>query len=375
MPAPPAPTSVPAPTLRAALAAAAAAVLLAGCGIAESDTDRLSRKVAAGSVDTVDSVDAVDAVDDAVDGVDTSASRPPGAPGPAPTATPDPTRSPAPEAALLRNPARQVRPAIAPAHGATVGIGQPVSLVFKGQKVDPALRAGIEGRVRIKTSTGVVGAWHWAEAKGDTYLHFRPREYWPAGTKVTLDARLAGVRLDARTAAAGDRQLAFTVGPAMVSKVDLAAHTLTLVKDGTPLRTIPVSGGEDRFKTREGVKTILSKDGTVLMDSRTIGIPRTSPDGFYGRYEWSMRETVSGEYVHAAPDNAESFGRANVSHGCIGMSVADAKWLYERSSVGDVIEVTGTTGKPMDRFGNGYGDWNLSWDEWLKGSTLGAFKA
>ncbi|MFF1409064.1 Ig-like domain-containing protein [Streptomyces sp. NPDC058289] len=162
------------------------------------------------------------------------------------------------------------------AHGSTVGIGQPVSLVFKGQKVDPALRAGIEGRVEIKTSTGVVGAWHWAEAKGDTYLHFRPREYWPAGTKVTLDARLAGVKLDARTAATGNRELAFTVGPAKVSKVDLAAHTLT---------------------------------------------------------------------------------------------------MYEQPSVGDVIEVTGTTGKPMDRFGNGYGDWNLSWDEWLEGSALGAFKA
>lgn len=353
-----------APALRAALAAAATTALLAGCGVTESDTDRIGRKAAADAAE-------------AADAQPLSAPTSPGAPATptAPAAAPDPTRSPAPEARLLRNPARQVRPAIAPAHGTTVGIGQPVSLVFKGQKVDPALRAGIEGRVEIKASTGVVGAWHWAEAKGDTYLHFRPREYWPAGTKVTLDAKLAGVKLDARTAATGDRKLAFTVGPAMVSKVDLAAHTLTLVKDGTPLRTIPVSGGEERFKTREGVKTILGKDGTVLMDSRTIGIPRNSPDGFYGRYEWSMRETVSGEYVHAAPDNAESFGRANVSHGCIGMSVADAKWLYERSSVGDVIEVTGTTGKPMDRFGNGYGDWNLSWDEWLRGSALGAFKA
>ncbi|MCX5403254.1 Ig-like domain-containing protein [Streptomyces sp. NBC_00335] len=252
-----------APALRAALAGAAATVLLAGCAIAESDTDRLGRKAAA----------------DAVDPVDTAASPPSTAPGPAP----DPTRSPAPEARLLRNPPRQVRPAIAPAHGTTVGIGQPVSLAFKGQKVDPALRAGIEGRMEIKTSTGVVGAWHWAEAKGDTHLHFRPREYWPAGTEVTLDARLAGVKLDDRTAA-GNRRLTFRVGPAMVSKVDLAAHTLTVVKDGTPLRTIPVSGG-------------------------------------------------------------------------------------------DVIEVTGTTGKPMDHFGNGYGDWNLSWDEWLRGSTLGASKS
>ncbi|MFD7032206.1 L,D-transpeptidase [Streptomyces sp. NPDC059917] len=337
--------------LRTAVAATATVVttaLIGSCGAERSDSDRIAEKAAA-AADT--------------------ASAPP-----SPTALPDPTRAPAPPAQLLPGAARTVRPSLAPENGETVGVGQPVSLVFKGQRVDPALRAGIEGRMRITTSTAVVGAWHWAEAKGDTYLHFRPRQYWPAGTKVSLKAPLQGVRLDARTAAAGDRTLDFTVGASMVNKVDLAAHTLTVVKDGTPVRTIPVSGGEAKYRTREGVKTILSKDGTVLMDSRTIGIPRDHPDGFYGRYEWSMRETISGEYVHAAPDNAESFGRANVSHGCIGMSTADAKWLYGQSRKGDVVEVTGTTGKPMDRFGNGYGDWNLDWDAWVKGSALGAFK-
>lgn len=87
---------------------------------------------------------------------------------------------------------------------------------------------------------------------------------------------------------------------------------------------------------------------------------------------YSMRETVSGEFVHAAPDNAESFGKENVSHGCIGMSTSDAKWLYGLSRKGDVVQVTGGPGiKPMDRFGNGYGDWNLGWAEWLEGSALG----
>ncbi len=26
----------------------------------------------------------------------------------------------------------------------------------------------------------------------------------------------------------------------------------------------------------------------------------------------------------------------------------------------------------MQPFGNGFGDWNLSWDKWLQGSALGA---
>ncbi|PPT14561.1 hypothetical protein CYQ11_18315 [Streptomyces cinnamoneus] len=31
----------------------------------------------------------------------------------------------------------------------------------------------------------------------------------------------------------------------------------------------------------------------------------------------------------------------------------------------------GSKPKPMDHFGNGHGDWNLSWEQWLAGSALG----
>ncbi|MGK5549039.1 L,D-transpeptidase [Streptomyces sp. URMC 127] len=284
------------------------------------------------------------------------------------------TQKPAPEAALLKGAARVVRPEIAPADGEKVGVGQPIAVVFKQQKISGELRAGIEGRLKVSTSPQVPGAWHWNETKGDTRVHFRPEKFWPAGTKVTLDARLAGVKLAEGTAAAGDRSVSFTIGDSMVSTVDLKARTMTVVRNGKTLRTIPVSGGDESkgFGTREGIKTILAKEGKVVMDSLSIGIPRNHPDGFYGSYEYSMRETISGEYVHAAPDNAESFGKENVSHGCIGMSTADAKWLYGLSLKGDVVQVTGSTKpKPMDRFGNGYGDWNLSWAEWLEGSALG----
>ncbi|WKK26380.1 L,D-transpeptidase [Streptomyces olivoreticuli] len=293
---------------------------------------------------------------------------------PAPSATPV-TEKPAPPARTLTNAAKVVRPEIAPANGEKVGVGQPIALVFKQQKVSKELRAGIEGRLKVSTSPNVPGAWHWNETKGDTRVHFRPEKYWPAGTKVTLDARLAGVQLaDGTAAGGGDRTVSFTVGDSMINTVDLKAHRMTVVRNGKTLRSIPISGGDEskNFQTRDGVKTILAKEGRVVMDSLSIGIPRNHPDGFYGSYDFSMRETISGEYVHAAPDNAESFGKENVSHGCIGMSTDDAKWLYGLSLKGDVVQVTGSSKpKPMDNFGNGYGDWNLSWQEWLDGSALG----
>ena len=42
-----------------------------------------------------------------------------------------------------------------------------------------------------------------------------------------------------------------------------------------------------------------------------------------------MRETNSGEFLHAAPWSVGSQGNANVSHGCTGMSTANAQWLYD----------------------------------------------
>lgn len=58
----------------------------------------------------------------------------------------------------------------------------------------------------------------------------------------------------------------------------------------------------------------------------------------------------------------------NVSHGCTGMSTANADWLYHMSVRGDVLETTGT-GRPME-LGDGYGDWKLSYANHTTGSAL-----
>jgi hypothetical protein len=81
-----------------------------------------------------------------------------------------------------------------------------------------------------------------------------------------------------------------------------------------------------------------------------------------------MRVTYSGEFIHAAPWSVESQGSANVSHGCTGLSTANAAWLYNMTKRGDVVEYTGTD-RPMT-VTNGYGDWNLSFPEWREGSAL-----
>jgi hypothetical protein len=50
------------------------------------------------------------------------------------------------------------------------------------------------------------------------------------------------------------------------------------------------------------------------------------------------------------------------------MSTEDAGWLYSVTKVGDVVEVTGSE-RDMEPT-NGYGDWNVSWADYKKGSAL-----
>ena len=70
--------------------------------------------------------------------------------------------------------------------------------------------------------------------------------------------------------------------------------------------------------------------------------------------------TSSGEFIHGAPWSSGSQGSENVSHGCVGMSLADAAWYFSQTLRGDPVIVTGTS--PQDGAGNGWTDWNDTWD-------------
>lgn len=148
----------------------------------------------------------------------------------------------------------------------------------------------------------------------------------------------------------------------MISTVDVTQHTLTVRKNGTVLKVIPVTTGKASMATRNGIKVIMSRESAHEMNSASIGIKKGTP-GYYdiiARY--AMRLTNSGEFLHAAPWSAGAQGHANVSHGCTGMSLADAKWLFNQSKVGDVVVFKHSTRKL--EWGNGYTAWNMSYSQW-----------
>jgi lipoprotein-anchoring transpeptidase ErfK/SrfK len=161
----------------------------------------------------------------------------------------------------------------------------------------------------------------------------------------------------------------FHVGDAVISKVNAQTHQMKTFINGNLVKTTPITTGKPGHTTRSGVKVIIEKFRQKRMNSETVGIDPNSADGYdIDDVEYAMRVTFSGEFLHAAPWSVADQGHANVSHGCTGMSTADAKWIYDRSKRGDVVEYTGTDRQMT--LTNGYGDWNASFASWKAGSAL-----
>ncbi len=258
---------------------------------------------------------------------------------------------------------QQTYPSVAPLAGETVGVGMPVIVSFDVAVSD---KASIEKHLKVTSVPKQRGAWHWIS---DYEVHWRPASYWKAGTDVSVD-------VDVNSVPAGDgiygqesRQVSFHVGDAIVSKVNAQTHQMQTFINGKLARTTPITTGKPGFTTRSGVKVIMEKFRTRRMNSETVGIAADDPEAYdIDDVEYAMRVTYSGEFLHAAPWSVGSQGYANVSHGCTGMSTANAAWIYNISKRGDVVEYTGTD-RPMT-LDNGYGDWNLPFAQYAQGSAL-----
>ena len=259
-------------------------------------------------------------------------------------------------------PRAELRAAIMPLDGETVGVGLPIGVWFSAPVAD---RAAVERRLEVSSSKPVTGAWHWF---ADNEVHYRPKAYWPTGSKVTLRARLAGTDAGGGVWGVADRTIGFRVGERRISVVDVRTHRMKVTSGGRTLRVLPVSTGRERYPTTNGVHFVLEKNQVKVMDSSTVGIPRNGPGGYYQRVAWSVRISNSGEFVHAAPWSTGSQGSANVSHGCVNLSTANAAWFFGQTRRGDVVEVRGSPKRPGNSFG--VADWNMSWSRWLAGSAL-----
>ncbi|ONH32018.1 L,D-transpeptidase [Pseudofrankia asymbiotica] len=264
-------------------------------------------------------------------------------------------------------PAKPFKVSWEPVDGQTVGVGTPVVLTFSGPTAD---RAAVQRHLSIVTNPPLEGSWSWAS---DRVVRWRPKEYYPSGTKVHVEANLAGFEAGNGLVGVKDRAMDFTIGAEQISHVDIAAHTMKVYKDGQLVRTMPISGGKGGKRTlltMDGPHNVLGKTQNLIMDSATVGIPVGDPDYYREEVQWNVQITSGGQYVHSAPWSVGDQGRVNVSHGCVNAAPEDAQWFYGFSQVGDIVDVANSGRAPeVDQLGN---DWSIPWATWTAGSALPA---
>ncbi|MFF9068557.1 Ig-like domain-containing protein [Streptomyces sp. NPDC014891] len=249
----------------------------------------------------------------------------------------------------------------------TYGVGQPITAELSLAVKDRKARAVVERALKVRSTPSVEGSWYWVD---DKKLHFRPKEYWPAGARITVTGNLDGLKVGDKLYGGESKPLQLTIGDRIEAVADAGSHYMTVRRNGEVINTIPVTTGKPGFSTRNGIKVILGKEYYVRMRGTSIGIAEGSSESYDLPVYYATRVTWSGEYVHAAPWSVGSQGVANVSHGCVGMSTGNAAWFYETVRAGDIVRVVNSYGDTMDTFGNGFGDWNLPWEKWREGSAL-----
>jgi lipoprotein-anchoring transpeptidase ErfK/SrfK len=248
--------------------------------------------------------------------------------------------------------------------GQVVGVGMPVIIHFSSD-VAKDQRANVQNRLFVTSSPPQEGIWHWWSSRE---VHFRPKEYWQAGTKLSVRAAIGGLLLGNNRYGAADLVLNASVGSKIVMVADNANKHMTVTKDGQVLRTIPVSFGKASSPSASGHFIIMIKNTWEWFDSASFGVPSDSPDGYRIKVYYPQRLTWDGEYIHSAPWSEKDQGKRNVSHGCTNVSAANAEWLYKLTQIGDPVIIKGT--EQHVKWQNGWTDWDRPWAEYVKGSAI-----
>ncbi|MGH3068635.1 MAG: Ig-like domain-containing protein [Streptosporangiaceae bacterium] len=238
-------------------------------------------------------------------------------------------------------------------HGQTFGVGMPVILTFSHPIKN---RAAVERSLQLRTSRPVTGAWYW---DGNETLYFRPQNYWPAHTTVSLDAHLNGVEGAPGVYDRHDLTQTFRIGGSLIVTASTVTHHMHVYRNGRLVHTWPISTGRPGDDTPDGTYLTIDKGNPVLM---------TGP-GYSLEVPWAVRFTWTGDYLHDAYWSVGEQGLVNVSHGCVNMAPADAQTYYQMENPGDPVTITGSP--RAGTWDNGWTVWFLSWKKLVRGSALG----
>jgi len=245
--------------------------------------------------------------------------------------------------------------------GQTYGVAMPVVAEFN-PGIKPADRAAVQKRMFVQTDPPQPGVWSWTSS--GTQAYYRAPQYWQPGTKLTVRIAVGGLPTGGGRYGNQDRSAVAKIGRKLEMNVDNATKKMTVVQDGKVLKTMPVSLGRPSKPSVSGTMVIMDKQTQTVFDTTDTA----GSAGYKVNIQYAQRLTWSGQFVHSAPWSVGAQGHRNVSHGCVNVSPSNAVWLFGKSLIGDPVVVTGTGTKLA--YGDGWTAWNVSWDEFVKGSAL-----
>jgi len=249
--------------------------------------------------------------------------------------------------------------------GQTVGVAAPVILQFDASIADKD-RATVEKALVVTTNPPVEGSWAWLpDEAGGSRVHWRTRDYYPAGTKVHVAANVYGVPFGDGAFGAQDLTLDFEIGRRQVVKAEASSHRIQVITDEGVIMDFPCSYGEadlPRNITRSGVHVVSEKYEDFYMSNPAAGYSNVHE-------RFAVRISNNGEFIHCNPNSIGAQGNTNVTNGCINLNLENAEQYFHSAIYGDPVEVTGTSIELSYSDGDIW-DWAVDWDTWLSMSAL-----
>ncbi|MFD0783477.1 Ig-like domain-containing protein [Micromonospora azadirachtae] len=261
----------------------------------------------------------------------------------------------------MAQPSKQIRVSSFLGDGQTVGVGMPLIVKFS-RAIPESYRDDVQRRMTVTSVPAQEGIWHWVSP---TEIRYRPKQFWKANSKVSYRVQAGGLPMGSGWYGRADLTVDINIGPALVMTVDNKTKKMTVTRDGKTVKTILVSLGKKSTPSSSGTMVVIEKLRKTVFDTFEELGPE---EGYRTKIDYAQRLTWGGEFIHAAPWSEGQQGSVNVSHGCVNVSMADGAWLFTNTRIGDPITVKGTERKLQN--GNGWTDWNMSWNEYVKGSAL-----
>lgn len=204
---------------------------------------------------------------------------------------------------------------------AAVPLATRPSLTFSEEIRNPE---AVEALVSIEPAT--VGGWEWVEPDR---LEFQPLDDWQQSMQVTI--RLKGgpeaLRGSSGSYLREDVESTFTTKPSKMIDVNLTEQKVYLYDNEKLVKTLICSSGSQATPSLTGTYAIYAKADKVDM---------RGADYFAPNVPWVLM--FNGDYTIHGNYWATSFGSPS-SHGCIGLPVGDAEWLYNWSPIGTIVSI------------------------------------